>query len=146
MDLSNIIKDLSITNKDDQAVLGNVIEELDNFSKYPSPNKNEIIIALNVLRTECEKDIPHKVLAGSKNAFNIIVALMLSQETNTEVILECLKTMIALMSGQPDLLNNNGIGVMMKFLETQMEPEIQSLLLKWIRECCIKHEMNRYIK
>lgn len=55
----------------------------------------------------------------------------------------CLKTVTSLMTKQPDLLNERGIQVILDYLDKNKDQEVQRLLLKWVKECCILHEMNR---
>lgn len=49
------------------------------------------------------------------------------------------------MTKQPDLLENNGTEIIIKYLEQSTESELKRLVLKWTKECCVMHEMNRYI-
>lgn len=69
---------------------------------------------------------------------------MLKLETNKEIVVECLKTIISLMTKQPDLLDDKGVQTMVKFLEKQKDSEVRKFLLRWIKECCVMHEHNRY--
>lgn len=64
-------------------------------------------------------------------------------QEDTEVVKATLKTLTSLMTKQPDLLNERGIAVMIDYLKTKKDQEVQRLLLKWVKECCVLHEMNR---
>lgn len=46
------------------------------------------------------------------------------------------------MNKQPDLLNDQGIEVVMSYLKKD-DLELKQLVLKWTKECCVMHEMNR---
>lgn len=64
-------------------------------------------------------------------------------ESDAEIVKACLKTVTSLMTKQPDLLDERGIQLMISYLDKKGDQEIERLLLKWIKECCILHEMNR---
>lgn len=49
------------------------------------------------------------------------------------------------MTQQPDLLNDSGVELMIYLIDNKKDNEIRKLLLKWVRECCVMHEMNRYV-
>lgn len=55
-----------------------------------------------------------------------------------------LKALIALMTKQPDLLDDRGIEFIITSLKDQhSDPQLQRLILKWTKESCVKHERNR---
>lgn len=64
-------------------------------------------------------------------------------ETDADVIKTSLKTLTSLMTKQPDLLNERGVEIIITYLDKNKDQEVQRLLLKWVKECCILHEMNR---
>lgn len=64
-------------------------------------------------------------------------------ESDIEVVKATLKTITSLMTKQPDLLNERGIQIIINYLDKNKDQEVQRLLLKWVKECCILHEMNR---
>lgn len=70
---------------------------------------------------------------------------MLKYKDNNEACKMCLKALISLMTKQPDLLDDLGIKTMMNILDKQADSEIEKLLLKWVRECCVMHELNRFV-
>lgn len=47
------------------------------------------------------------------------------------------------MTKQPDLLNERGVTAIIDYLDKNKDQEVQRLLLKWVKECCILHELNR---
>lgn len=47
------------------------------------------------------------------------------------------------MTKQPDLLDERGVQVIIDYLDKNKDQEVQRLLLKWVKECCVLHEMNR---
>ena len=60
-----------------------------------------------------------------------------------DIALAALNAIISLMNGNPDLLDKRGINVIIDYLDTQMNPNIQMKVLEWTKVCCIKHEQNR---
>lgn len=85
------------------------------------------------------------LLLGKQDAYQILFSVLLKNEGNTDVIKDCLKALISLMTKQPDLLDDKGVELIIRYLDNVKDPEIQRLILKWTKECCIMHEMNRYI-
>ncbi|KRT79212.1 Armadillo repeat containing protein [Oryctes borbonicus] len=64
-------------------------------------------------------------------------------ESNIDVVKECLNTLIVLMTQHPDLLDDEGVSMIIKFLDNQRDLDVLKLILKWTEECCTLHEMNR---
>lgn len=83
------------------------------------------------------------VILGKEGAYHVILDVMSKYEGNKEIVVECLKTLISLMSKQPDLLDGKGVQMIIMFLDKQKDGEIRKYLLKWVKECCIMHEHNR---
>lgn len=46
------------------------------------------------------------------------------------------------MNKQPDLMDDQAIDVILFYLKHE-EMELKKFTLKWIKECCVMHEMNR---
>lgn len=82
---------------------------------------------------------------GKEGAYNIILGILLKheRESDVEVTKECLKTLISLMTKHPDLLDESGVQTIIKYLDKQKDQDVLRLILKWAKECCIMHEMNR---
>lgn len=82
-------------------------------------------------------------VSGKEGAYNVLLETLLKHENNVEVIKECLKTFISLMTKHPDLLDESGVQAIINYLDKQKDQEVQRLILKWTKECCIMHETNR---
>lgn len=82
------------------------------------------------------------IFSGKAGAYNVIVNTLKNNKTNHAVEKACLKALISLMNKQPDLLNNTGVEIIIYYLKND-DLELKQLVLKWIKECCILHEMNR---
>ncbi|KAL0124449.1 hypothetical protein PUN28_006351 [Cardiocondyla obscurior] len=98
---------------------------------------------LQELRTELDKDIGHRVFAGKHKCYNVLIDLLKYCGKNHVVLKSTLETITSLMSGYPDLLDDEGIVLQIEILEKHYDPVTLQYLLRWIRECCIKHELNR---
>ncbi|XP_041972053.1 armadillo repeat-containing protein 6 homolog [Aricia agestis] len=147
VDLSNIIKDLSLSSEDVHLVSA-AVKKLKDICNEDS---EEIITQLNVLMAECNKDIAHRIRAGKEGAYTLLIELLdrhfkgyvEGKKELERFVLQELNTLRALMDTQPDLLEPNGINLMKRMLDETQNQEILILTLKWISICCLKHEQNR---
>ncbi|CAH2230289.1 jg20036 [Pararge aegeria aegeria] len=150
VDLSNIIKDLALSSSDNHLVSIAVgkLKELCSETE----NDTQIIQELEVLMTECNKDIAHRVRAGKEGAYNTLIDVLdvklkgYTQEQNKgnqTLIVKTLNCLTALMEMQPDLLDEKGINIIKSILDSVENESILLSTLQWISVCCIKHEMNR---
>lgn len=143
--MSNIIKEATKNNVPD-ASRSKLTLSLDNVSelmKNPTGKENNIIKELQVIKDECDKSIAHKVFAGSLGAYGVLVDVLQTFQSSSEVASEALSTIIALMSGYPDLLDTQGIKIIIHYLDNQKSVDIQKKVLDWAKMCCIRHEHNR---
>ncbi|XP_028030623.1 armadillo repeat-containing protein 6 homolog [Bombyx mandarina] len=150
VDLSNIIKDLFLSSEEDHLVTTTVskLKEL-NSRDYDC---EELFKYLDVLKTECTKDIARRVRAGKDGAYKVLIDLLQSKQEvfaqelsdkDAKFIINVLNTLIALMDTQPDLLDAKGIDLIKTILDNVENDDILVGTLKWASTCCIKHEMNR---
>ncbi|XP_033341425.1 armadillo repeat-containing protein 6 homolog [Megalopta genalis] len=139
VDLSNIIKDLIISN-DDELISGylNHLNIAIADKRYENVHQN-----LEKLRKELDKDIARRVCAGKKGAYKTLIKLMKCCHHNNVIMRSALKTITSLMTGNPDLLDAEGIALQIHILDRNTDIPTLQCLLRWIRECCIKHELNR---
>lgn len=140
--LDNIIKDLQIsdTSKKYDTLLEK-ISELKTLSQDPiNINDDECIIILDFITEECKKDIAYRLVCGKEQLYPALLRLLNKCKITRTVI--TLKSLIAMMTGYPDLLDETGINFMMELLH-QTDDEVRRYTLKWIAVCCVKHERNR---
>ncbi|XP_051174994.1 armadillo repeat-containing protein 6 homolog [Leptopilina boulardi] len=138
VDLSNIIKDLAIN---DDSVILSCLEKLSaclSEEEYDSAHSQ-----LEKLKNELDKDIARRIYAAKHDAYSILTSMIKKCKDNPLVIKSALKTITSLMTGHPDLLDERGISLQIEILETVDDTQTLQCLLKWIKECCIKHEINR---
>ncbi|CAK9831060.1 Armadillo repeat-containing protein 6 homolog [Anthophora retusa] len=139
VDLSNIIKDLIISDSNEliDSYLSqiNIAIEDKNYGNMPQ--------VLDKLRIELDKDIARRLYAGNKGAYKSLIKLTKACSHNGIIVKPGLKAITSLMTGNPDLLNDEGVALQIHILETYPDVTTLQYLLRWIRECCIKHELNR---
>ncbi|XP_046751880.1 armadillo repeat-containing protein 6 homolog [Diprion similis] len=142
IDLSNVIKDLVISN--DSETIQTCLNVLTARSK--SNNKDDctdIQDSLQKLQTEFNKDMARRMLAAKHGAYCTLIDLIEESKDNDTILIPALKTITSLMTGYPDLLDDKGIALQIELLDCQRDISTVQAVLRWIRECCIKHEMNR---
>nr|XP_034172742.1 armadillo repeat-containing protein 6 homolog [Osmia lignaria] len=139
IDLSNIIKDLIIS--DDSSLIVSCLTQINNAIE--DQNYDNVSHVLDKLRNELDKDISRRVYAGKKGGYDSLIKLMKTCPNNISITRAALKTITSLMMGNPDLLNEEGIALQMHILDNHSDIPTLQCLLRWIRECCIKHELNR---
>ncbi|XP_023017098.2 armadillo repeat-containing protein 6 homolog [Leptinotarsa decemlineata] len=119
------------------------VKTLEKLNSSKSNSMNEIIKQLEAIKIECEKGIPQKVAAGKSGAYDAILDTLQSNKEDVNIVKGCLRALVALMSKQPDLLNERGIEVIISNLKKGVDFDIKKLTLRWTKECCVMHEMNR---
>ncbi|XP_046434464.1 armadillo repeat-containing protein 6 homolog [Neodiprion fabricii] len=141
IDLSNVIKDLVITTNSEtiEACLNAVIE------CFKSSNKDdtEIVATLQNLETELKKDMARRILAAKLGAYSTLIDIIEESKDNDTILVPALKTITSLMTGYPDLLDDKGIALQIELLDCQRGILTVQVVLRWVRECCIRHELNR---
>ena len=96
------------------------------------------------IQEECDIDLAHRVLAGKNRAYQALYALIEKHSSEEDILTAALDAMSSLCNGQPDLLDLNGIVLLMKSLQIHMDSaDVGRSLVKLIRLNCIKHEENR---
>lgn len=111
VDLSNIITDLILEDKYKQIVicLNRLTCALNDKSYECVPE------TLQELRSELDKDIRCRVFASKRKCYNILIDLLKECEKNHEknhgIFISALETITSLMSGYPDLLDDDGIAL-----------------------------------
>ncbi|XP_018573410.1 armadillo repeat-containing protein 6 homolog [Anoplophora glabripennis] len=141
VDLSSIIKELMLEPKSSDAIEDR-IKQLNNLNKSKAPAK-EILEILEALKAECDKGIQYRVIAGQHDAYPILLDTLFNYSGNVEVERISIRTLISLMTKQPDLLDDRGIEAIFCHLDKNEDLEVKRLTLKWAKECCVMHEKNR---
>lgn len=105
--MTNVIKDLVLSDYND--LIASYLSQLN--IALEDKNYENVPQTLKKLRDELDKDIARRVYAGKKGGYNTLINLMKSCPNNSTVIRSALKTITSLMTGNPDLLNDEGIAL-----------------------------------
>lgn len=153
INLANIIKDLAINEETGTPLL---TEALDALKKRvddatDADAESHLLAQLDVVRTECDKSVPHRVLAATSGALPVLIALVSAQldgqqspPTDNGTLLKVLGTLSALINKQPDIFNPELLVMLMKCLETQSaNTPVLCTALQVTSRACIMHEINR---
>lgn len=165
INLANIIKEVHIGEESGEpakhpvnVALDGLAEGIKNItSGAEGMEVQEAIIShLEVFKTECDKDLAHRMQAASNEAFPTLLLLAQSQLAKTDEKFQCkaLESLCSLLNGQPDLMTADGMDFLLETVKTSTSDEGDShplnfaLNIKAIRFSCIKHETNRqaYVK
>ncbi|CAG9122325.1 unnamed protein product [Plutella xylostella] len=151
VDLSLIIKDLALT-PGDKHLVAVTVDKLKEICVGETVEDELVMKQLEVLRSECEKDLARRIRAGKEGAYDILIKLLEARykmyrqdksEKDAAFIVSVLNTLAALMDIQPDLLEIKGIDLINSMLSSVTNEDILVPLLKWMCVCCVRHEMNR---
>lgn len=150
INLANIIKDLAINADSGQPILNEAIDDLKLYLDKKSLEKEQLLSLLNIIDEECQKSIPHRVLAA-KNNVNDHLLLILQQQlaastppNDTDILEATLKTLNSLYNKQPDIFDDGALELAKQLLSTfHKNEQVICLTLQWLQKCCIMHEMNR---
>lgn len=149
INLSNIIKDLCINEDTGLTIIGEAIEKL------RLHESGEIILstehlndALVSLKLECDKSVPHRVLAANSGILQILLSIsdkhLLAEQENTNVLESVLRTINSLITKQPDIFNPDTLIVCIKALESYPDSDgLVCLVLRILANACVMHEINR---
>lgn len=77
-------------------------------------NFEDTVMMLEKLKTELDKDIARRVYAAKENAYNIILDILKVTTNDLNIFKVGLSTLISLMNGHPDLLDDEGIKFQIK--------------------------------
>lgn len=150
INLANIIKDLSINEVTGLPVIGEAIEQLRLHQSGETILSSDILIAaLASLRSECDKSVPHRVLAANSGCLPILLLiadkhLVVADQANTVILESVLRTIISLINKQPDIFNPDTLIVAIKVLESHPDSDGPTcLVLRMLAKACVMHEINR---
>uniref|UniRef100_A0A1B0AGX4 Armadillo repeat-containing protein 6 homolog n=1 Tax=Glossina pallidipes TaxID=7398 RepID=A0A1B0AGX4_GLOPL len=149
INLANIIKDLKINTDSGKPVLNEAIEHLKSYIDDKSSNDEALLQYLYTLHEECQKSIPHRVLASKNGAQSILLSLLEArinsngENSPTDVLEAILKCLNSLTNKQPDIFNANALALAKCLLDTNANESIICLCLQWLQKACVMHEINR---
>ena len=99
---------------------------------------------VQTIQAECDVDLARRCLAGKHNAYAALLNAYRKLQSDEAVLEPLLSALCALSNGQPDLLDEEGITWNCETLRsTDANSTLASLLVKFMRLNCLKHETNR---
>ncbi|RUS76476.1 hypothetical protein EGW08_015760 [Elysia chlorotica] len=149
VNLSIIVKDPTLYGSGDSGDLQEhpVIAAIKNISsslENPEVSLTSLTDYLGAIQKECNIDLARRCLAGSNGAYPVLLKVMVSYQENTDMLKCVLSSFCALVNGQPDLINVEGVDLLISLLKRYKDnPEPLVLIVRAIRLNCIKHESNR---
>lgn len=108
----------------------------------------EVAAQLSAFWEQCQQDRACRFLAAQKDAYPALLAAWQLAASDPDLLLPALHALSALIDGQPDLLDAQGLQLLVRTLarlaEAEAEaPEMTSAALRCVRLACVKHESNR---
>ena len=149
VDLSNIVRDLSLQSSGNGDVPAKhpvvaAVEALAS-SLQTEPIDNDLVIGhCQNLKVECDIDLAHRCLAGKNEAYHTLLSALEKFKESKDVMKHLLEAVCSLCNGQPDLLDDRGVDLLLELLKLyQGDAELALLTAQAIRLTCTKHERNR---
>ena len=149
MNLANIVKDVKTYNtsgseEDNKQPVIVAVEKLTAVVDSDSKDTEEFLACCDTLKSECKVSIAHRCLAGSNDAYPTIIRAYEKFRGMPDVLLQIVDLLCALCDGQPDVLDDKGMGL---FLDTLREHSDNAVLVartvRLICLTCLMHEKNR---
>ncbi|XP_071795017.1 armadillo repeat-containing protein 6-like [Asterias amurensis] len=120
------------------------LDELNEVLPGVITDEKTIQAALVKFSAECSIDISHRIAAGGNKAFPTMKYLVQKYRKDATMLPIVLDTLSALLNGQPDLMDTEGIDMLCNILKEDVTSEvITKSCVRTVRLSCIMHEMNR---
>lgn len=147
--LGMVVKDGTLS-ADGQSIVHGVVTSvaaLKAATAGDSPTLEKVQDPLATLTTHCRRSLAHRILANKNNAYEALIKLIQAVKGDSGLLSACLRAMVALTEGNPDVLNPEGTQLLLQLLEEWKmrsdEPAVPELLAQWAMWGCVKHEDNR---
>ncbi|KAL3866309.1 hypothetical protein ACJMK2_043616 [Sinanodonta woodiana] len=149
IDLSLIVCDPGLYGGDEGIAVHPVVRAIDNLSEaVDSGQFDPADKFLQIIQAECDVDLARRCLAGKHNAYPVLIKALRSFKSNTSRLTGTLSALCSLSNGQPDVLDGDGVSLLIQLLKECKDEDVIELTVRLIRLTCIKHEQNRqsYVK
>ncbi|KAL5004038.1 hypothetical protein ScPMuIL_017494 [Solemya velum] len=146
VDLSTIVQEPRSYAGDGEATEHLVLTALRDLklSIETASDQEKVLTCLKDIKSECDVDLSRRCLAGSNEAYPLLMKSLENFKTNPICFRETLLALCSLMDGQPDLLNDSGSSCLIDLIEEKKSDcDLLELLVRLIRLTCMKHETNR---
>ncbi|EDV26595.1 Armadillo repeat-containing protein 6 [Trichoplax sp. H2] len=152
VNLSNIIKQAATASDDQQSgsearhpiltALQRIQDSLNN--QLQEKNDEKLQDACKLFQEQSCQGAAYRNVAAANGAYSIMYKLCQSVINNPSSLSIALRTMASLIDGQPDLMDNVGIQLIMEILKMHFNDSlIQQTGINVVRLACIMHESNR---
>uniref|UniRef100_A0A2R9C1T2 Armadillo repeat-containing protein 6 n=2 Tax=Pan TaxID=9596 RepID=A0A2R9C1T2_PANPA len=147
VDLSNIVKTAPKVSADgSQEPTHDILQTLSNLQEsVASSCPQEVSAYLTRFCDQCKQDKACRFLAAQKGAYPIIfTAWKLATAGDQGLLLQSLNALSVLTDGQPDLLDTQGLQLLVATLtQNADEADLTCSGIRCVRHACLKHEQNR---
>lgn len=97
---------------DDSDVILTCLDQLSGKAQAVEP----ISSILDKLKVELDRDIARRIYASKNNGYKILLDVIKNNKTDLAVLKSALKTITSLMTGNPDLLDKDGVILQMEYV------------------------------
>jgi len=132
INLGNIV----LSEKGSQVVV-DAVKEL-----FKDLSDDEIVKELHTIQENCKDDLAQRVLATNNGAYSVLIKLCQSKESQN-LQEELVKTLVSVMTTNPDMLESQGIDAINKILGKHQDDSLCLQTLKLVLICSLKCEENR---
>ncbi|XP_075405295.1 armadillo repeat-containing protein 6 [Tenrec ecaudatus] len=147
VDLSTIVKTAPRVSADGpQEPEHHVLQALDALREAVTHSQpQEVALLLASFRNQCQQHKSCRFLAAQKGAYPVLLAAwQLASASEPALLLQALDTLAVLMDGQPDLLDAQGLPLLVATLTRGAgAADLTCAALRLVRHACVKHEQNR---
>eukprot|EP00070_Physeter_catodon_P033052 XP_028339946.1 armadillo repeat-containing protein 6 isoform X2 [Physeter catodon] len=147
VDLDNIVKMTPKVSADGpQEPTHDILQALDDLQESMArSHPQEVSAHLARFCEQCEQQKACRFLAAEKGAYPILLATWkLAAAGDQGLLLQALNALSALTDGQPDLLDTQGLQLLVATLARNADSaNVTCLGIRCVRHACLKHEQNR---
>lgn len=147
VDLSNIVKSAPRASLDGlQEPTHDVLQALDDLQEALSGSRlQEVSAHLVRFCDQCKQQKASRYLAAQKGAYPVLLAVwQLAATSHQGLLLQALNALAVLTDGQPDLLDAQGLHLLVATLaQNAANTELTCCGIRCVRHVCLKHEQNR---
>ncbi|KAM9686406.1 armadillo repeat-containing protein 6 isoform 1-T2 [Trichechus inunguis] len=147
IDLSNIVKTVPrVSAEGPEEPEHEVLQALDALREAVAcSQQREVSVPLARFRDQCQQHRPCRFLAAQKGAYPVLLAIwQLAAAGDPALLLQVLDALTVLTDGQPDLLDAQGLQLLVATLSQGAGvANLTCAALRLVRHVCLKHEQNR---
>ncbi|KAM6219317.1 armadillo repeat-containing protein 6 [Rhynchocyon petersi] len=147
VDLNNIVKTVpKVSANGPQEPQHDVLQALDALQEAMTHSQpQEVSMSLARFQDQCQQHKPCRFLAAQKGAYPVLLAACQQAAAgDSALLLQALDALSVLTDGQPDLLDAQGLQLLLDTLaQDSGAADLTCAALRLVRHACLKHEQNR---